>query len=43
MERAAEIEGIDRIRLGSVEPDLLPEETLQRLAKVGKLCCQFHL
>lgn len=43
VERAAEIEGIDRIRLGSVEPDLLPEETLQRLAKVGKLCCQFHL
>ena len=43
VERAAEIEGIDRIRLGSVEPDLLSDETLERLSKVKKLCCQFHL
>ncbi len=43
VERAAEIDGIDRIRLGSVEPDLLPEETLLRLSRVKKLCCQFHL
>ena len=43
VERAAEIEGIDRIRLGSVEPDLLSEETLVRLSRVRKLCCQFHL
>ena len=43
VERAAEIEGIERIRLGSVEPDLLSDETLVRLSKVSKLCCQFHL
>ena len=43
VERAAEIPGIDRIRLGSVEPDLLDEETLVRLSRVEKLCCQFHL
>ena len=43
VERAAAIPGIDRIRLGSVEPDLLDEETLVRLSRVEKLCCQFHL
>ena len=43
VERAAAVDGIERIRLGSVEPDLLPEETLARLARVDKLCCQFHL
>lgn len=42
-ERAAAIDGIDRIRLGSVEPDLLDEETLVRLSRIDKLCCQFHL
>ena len=43
VEKAAAIEGIERIRLGSTEPDLLSDETLERLAKVKKLCCQFHL
>lgn len=43
VERAAEVEGLERIRLGSVEPDLLSEETLVRLSKIDKLCCQFHL
>ena len=43
VELAAAVPGIERIRLGSVEPDLLPDETLQRLAAVPKLCPQFHL
>ena len=37
------IDGIKRIRLGSIEPDLLPDETLLRLSKLKKLCPQFHL
>ncbi|MEG0803845.1 MAG: tRNA (N(6)-L-threonylcarbamoyladenosine(37)-C(2))-methylthiotransferase MtaB [Pygmaiobacter sp.] len=43
VERAAEVEGLHRIRLGSIEPDLLSDETLLRLSRVKKLCCQFHL
>lgn len=43
VEKAAQVEGLQRIRLGSVEPDLLSEDTLRRIAKIEKLCCQFHL
>lgn len=43
VEAAAEVEGLERIRLGSIEPDLLSDETLVRLSKIRKLCCQFHL
>ncbi len=32
-----------RVRLGSLEPDLLSEETITRLAAQEKLCPQFHL
>lgn len=43
VEKAALIPGIRRIRLGSLEPDLLSGETLRRLAAVPQLCPQFHL
>ena len=43
IEACAEIEGIRRIRLGSLEPDLLTDEAIARMAKVQKLCPQFHL
>lgn len=43
VEAAAEIEGIRRIRLSSLEPDLLPPDTIARLAAVTPLCPQFHL
>lgn len=43
VEAAAEVEGLERIRLGSIEPDLLSDETLVRLSRIRKLCCQFHL
>lgn len=43
VEAAAEVEGLERIRLGSIEPDLLSDETLVRLSNIRKLCCQFHL
>ncbi len=43
VELAASMSGIERVRLGSLEPDLLSEETVARLAKCEKLCPQFHL
>lgn len=42
-EKAAAIPGVERIRLGSLEPDLLSDETWQRLAAIPQLCPQFHL
>lgn len=41
--RAASVEGIERIRLGSIEPDHMSDELLERLAKEPKFCPQFHL
>ncbi len=35
--------GIRRIRLGSLEPDLMTEEMIARMARVPALCPQFHL
>ena len=37
------IEGIERIRLGSIEPLLITEEFVSRLEKLSKICHQFHL
>lgn len=39
----AAIDGIERIRLGSLEPDLLTEEMLSVLAAEPKFCPQFHM
>lgn len=36
-------EKIKRIRLGSLEPELLDEDMISRLAKCHKFCPQFHL
>ncbi len=41
--RAASVEGIERIRLGSIEPDHMSDDLLSRLAKEEKFCPQFHL
>lgn len=43
VEAAAGVEGIRRIRLSSLEPDLLTPEAIARLAAIKKLCPQFHL
>lgn len=43
VETIAELPGIERIRLSSLEPDLLTHEGLARMAATGKLCPQFHL
>ncbi|MDD4413963.1 MAG: tRNA (N(6)-L-threonylcarbamoyladenosine(37)-C(2))-methylthiotransferase MtaB [Oscillospiraceae bacterium] len=42
-EIACSISGIHRVRLGSLEPDLMSPETINRLAALDKLCPQFHL
>jgi len=41
--RAAQVPGIERIRLSSLEPDLLPDSLIDRLAGCEKLCAHFHL
>ena len=38
-----EVEGIDRVRLGSLEPELLSDGDIQEMAKLEKFCPQFHL
>ena len=43
VEKCAQVEGIERIRLGSLDPDMLAPEFITRLAAVDKLCPQFHL
>ena len=37
------IEGIERIRLGSLEPTIVTEEFTKRLSKLEKVCNHFHL
>lgn len=37
------IDGIERIRLGSLEPRIVTEEFAQELGKLPKLCPHFHL
>ena len=37
------IDGIKRIRLGSLEPTLITEEFIGRLTKIDKICDHFHL
>lgn len=40
---AVKSEGIARIRLGSLEPDLITDQMLERLSRVEGFCDQFHL
>jgi len=43
LEEINKIEGIERVRLGSIEPLLISEEFIQRFAKLDKMCHHFHL
>lgn len=43
LEAINKIEGIERIRLGSLEPTLIDEEFAKRLSKLEKICDHFHL
>ena len=37
------VKGIERVRLGSLEPDHLTDEVIEQLSQCEKLCPQFHL
>lgn len=43
VEQISDIDGIERIRLGSIEPRILTDENIIRLSKVKKLCNHFHI
>ncbi len=43
LEKVNEIEGIERIRLGSIEPTIITDGFLERLTKLEKICDHFHL
>lgn len=37
------IDGVERLRLGSIEPETLSDEDIRRFSALKKLCPQFHL
>ncbi len=43
LEKLNEIEGLKRIRLGSIEPTIITEQFVERLSKLDKICDHFHL
>lgn len=43
IEAIAEVDGIERIRLSSVEPIIITDDFMERAVKTGKLCDHFHL
>ena len=43
LEEINKIDGIKRIRLGSLEPSIVTPEFLERLTKLEKICDHFHL
>ncbi len=43
VETVSEVNGIERVRLGSLEPDLTDDELLAKLKKIPEFCPQFHL
>lgn len=43
IQAVGEVEGISRIRLGSLEPRIITEEFLEGIVSVGKVCPHFHL
>ena len=43
VELACAVDGIERVRLGSLEPELLTDGDIARMARQPKLCPQFHL
>lgn len=40
---ACETKGIERVRLGSLEPDHITDEVIDELAKLENFCPQFHI
>lgn len=43
IEAVHEVEGIRRIRLGSLEPRIITEEFVRRISSLEKICPHFHL
>ncbi len=43
VDAVCEVEGIKRVRLGSIEPDHISDEMLKRFERQEKFCPQFHL
>ena len=43
IEEVHKIDGIERIRLGSLEPVMITEDFVKRAKKLTKLCPQFHM
>lgn len=43
IETACSVDGIERVRLGSLEPERMDKATIERISKQPKLCPQFHL
>lgn len=43
LEEINKVDGIQRIRIGSLEPKIITEEFMQRLIKLPKICHHFHL
>ena len=43
LEEINKIEGLHRIRLGSIEPTIITDEFVCRLSKLDKICDHFHL
>ena len=43
VEQVHQVEGIERVRLGSLEPRIVTQEAARRLAALPKLCPHFHL
>ncbi len=37
------VDGVERVRLSSLEPELMTEDVLSRLSKLSKFCPHFHL
>lgn len=43
VEECCKIKGVERVRLGSLEPEMISNEDLIRLSKLPQFCPQFHL
>jgi len=43
IEAVAGVEGIKRVRLGSIEPRIITQEFVERLSAIDKMCNHFHI
>jgi threonylcarbamoyladenosine tRNA methylthiotransferase MtaB len=43
LEKVDKIDGIERVRIGSIDPTFFTEGVIERIVKLNKLCPHFHL